>query len=74
MEEYSKEFMDAYKERLRRIENGETFDPPDIFGYGFAMSSTVAFAGDPSVLGGKIEYNGDIYKCIAEIGNEDKNE
>lgn len=45
-EKYSKEFMDAYKERLRRIWNGETFDYPGIFNSNFVASSATAFVRD----------------------------
>ena len=41
-EKYSKEFMDAYKERLRRIWSGETFEYPIMFNSNFVASSAIA--------------------------------
>lgn len=66
---YSKEFMDAYKERLRRIWNGETFDYPSIFNGNFVASSATAFVEDLSSLKGII-YNGVKYKPIDEGDNK----
>lgn len=63
---YSKEFMDAYKERLRRIWNGETFEYPSIFNGNFVASSATAFVGDLSSLKGII-YNGAEYKPVGEV-------
>lgn len=41
-DEYSKEFVDAYKERVKRVQNGEIFEYPIPFGYWpcIAMSAT----------------------------------
>ena len=40
--EYSKEFMDVYKERVKRVQNGEIFEYPMPFDCwpGIAMSAT----------------------------------
>lgn len=70
MEEYSKEFLDAYKERVRRVQNGEEFDYPSLFGFG-VIASSAAFCGDLDSLSG-IMYNGVKYIKVADVG--DKNE
>ena len=66
-EKYSKEFIDAYKERLRRIWSGETFEYPSIFNSNFVASSATAFVGDDlSSLKGVL-YNDVKYKPIGKV-------
>lgn len=76
--EYSKEFMDAYKERLRRIWNGETFEYPGIFNSNFVASSATAFVGNDlsslkGVLLGKVVdsfVSEDGFKCTIRCEEE----